>query len=138
MNANLVGATRTALEEGWHYDVDVTARVAALLDREVTRELGTDVYRARGWLGDRDREKALEALLADGWRFAGDVMLEDGARYMLRNCTTYVGYEVATYHAPHAVRALRRGNGFVFVRKGARVSGWPYDSKALVREGWSS
>lgn len=138
MNANLVGATQTALEEGLHYDVDVTARVAALLDREVTQELGTDVYRARGWLGDQERQAKIDALLADGWRFAGDVTLEDGGRYMLRNRTLYVGHAVSTYHEAHAVRAVMPRLGVVFVKKGASRSGWPFDAQALVRDGWTS
>lgn len=140
----VVTHTRAALAEGLHYDDDVTAFVAARLGVEATRELGTQVYRARGWLGDQERQATLDALLADGWRFAGDVELEDGARFMLRASTTYVGHEVATYHAPQAVRAAMRGwsgtrsGGWVFIRKGASVTGWQADPKWLVREGWSA
>lgn len=141
---SVLEATRSALADGLHYDVDVLARVAAELALEPTRELGTEVYKARRVIGDEERTAKLEAFLADGWRFAGEVEFTEGARFMLRNRTTYVGYEVATYHAAHAVRAVRRGGegvaskGFVFVKKGASTSGWPFDSRALVREGWSA
>lgn len=136
--------TRAAFDDGLHYDADVLERVATRLATEPTRQLGTIIYKARGVIGDEARQRVIDRLLSEGWQFAADVEFESGNRYMLRNRTTYVGQQVATYHAPHAVRAELRGwegvasKGFVFVKKGSSKTGWNFDSGALVRAGWES
>lgn len=142
-SVGLLEAVRAALAAGVRYDVDLNACAAEALGVEVTRELGTAVYRAKNAIRDEEKQAEIDELLACGWRFACDVEIVQGARFMLRTCTLYVGSEVRTYHDPRPVRAEKRGSslvasgGWVFVPRGCRSKGWPLEARMLVLEGWS-
>jgi hypothetical protein len=96
-------------------------------------QLGHEVYIARSLIRDEENA-ALEAeALEAGYARLADVELADGGRYLIRLGTLYSGYDVPVYAAERAVRAVRDGERFVFMPKGARTRGFIASGPALVR-----
>jgi hypothetical protein len=134
LSPTTIALVREAKGKGLFYDDDVVAYVAREAGWEVTRELGTECYRAKNFLRDEEAQIKQDAYFSEGYEPLGEFgEIKDGSRYVVRFGTVYVGREVPDYGLPKEVRASVSNGRVVLLPKGSRTKGYAPSTSMLIR-----
>lgn len=102
----------------------------------LTKQLGHEVYIARGILDDEAAQARADEHAAAGFVSLDEFEVREGGRYIVRFGTRYVGRSEPEYGEEKTVTARRNPatGRFVFLPKGARTRGFVPTGPALIKE----